>query len=53
MEQKTVLEVLVGVLILMFAIPLWQPEGSFITNSVIAILGGISLFILPKTRSES
>jgi len=37
----------------MFTIPLWQPEGSFITNSVIAILGGISLFILPKTSSES
>ena len=53
MEQKTVLGVLLGVLILMFTIPLWQPEGSFITNSVIAILGGISLFILPKTRSES
>ncbi|MGY5149939.1 MAG: SLC13 family permease [Candidatus Nitrosopumilus sp. bin_68KS] len=53
MEQKTVLGVLVGVLVLMFTIPLWQPEGSFITNSVIAILGGISLFILPKTRSES
>lgn len=53
LEQKTVLGVLLGVLILMFTIPLWQPEGSFITNSVIAILGGISLFILPKTRSES
>jgi solute carrier family 13 (sodium-dependent dicarboxylate transporter), member 2/3/5 len=53
MEQKTVLAVLLGVLVLMFTIPLWQPEGSFITNSVIAILGGISLFVLPKTRSES
>jgi len=53
MEQKTVLGVLVGVLVLMFTIPLWQPEDSFITNSVIAILGGISLFVLPKTRSES
>ncbi len=53
MEQKTVLVVLVGVLFLMFTIPLWQPEDSFITSSVIAILGGISLFILPKTRSES
>jgi solute carrier family 13 (sodium-dependent dicarboxylate transporter), member 2/3/5 len=53
LEQKTVLGVLFGVLVLMFTIPLWQPEGSFITNSVIAILGGISLFILPKTRSES
>ena len=52
-EQKTVLGVLIGVLFLMFTIPLWQPDESFITNSVIAILGGISLFILPKTRSES
>lgn len=52
-EQKTVLAVLLGVLALMFTAPLWQPENSFITNSVIAILGGISLFVLPKTRSES
>ena len=52
-EQKTVLLVLLGVLFLMFTTPLWQPEGSYITNSVIAILGGISLFVLPKTRSES
>lgn len=52
-EQKTVLGVLFGVLVLMFTAPLWQPEGSFITNSVIAILGGISLFVLPKTRSQS
>jgi len=53
MEQKTVLAVLLGVMVLMFTMPLWQPESSFITNSVIAILGGISLFVLPKTRSES
>jgi solute carrier family 13 (sodium-dependent dicarboxylate transporter), member 2/3/5 len=52
-EQKTVLAVLLGVLVLMFTTPLWQPADSFITNSVIAILGGISLFVLPKTRSES
>lgn len=52
-EQKTVLGVLIVVLTLMFTTPLWQPENSFITNSVIAILGGISLFVLPKTRSES
>lgn len=52
-EQKTVLAVLIGVLVLMFTSPLWQTENSFITNSVIAILGGISLFVLPKTRSES
>lgn len=36
-EQKTVLAVLLGVLALMFTTPLWQPEGSFIANSVIAI----------------
>jgi len=52
-EQKTVLAVLLGVLALMFTTPLWIPDGSYITNSVIAILGGISLFVLPKTRSES
>jgi len=52
-EQKTVLAVLLGVLALMFTTPLWLPDGSYITNSVIAILGGISLFVLPKTRSES
>lgn len=52
-EQKTVLIVLFGVLALMFTAPMWQPENSFVTNSVIAILGGISLFVLPKTRSES
>jgi sodium-dependent dicarboxylate transporter 2/3/5 len=52
-EQKTVLIVLLGVLFLMFTAPIWQPQDSFITNSVIAILGGISLFVLPKTKSES
>jgi len=52
-EQKTILLVLLGVLALMFTTPLWQPDDSYITSSVIAILGGISLFVLPKTRSES
>lgn len=52
-EQKTILAVLIGVLVLMFTGPLWQPPNSFISNSVIAILGGISLFVLPKTRQES
>ena len=47
------LAVLFGVMVLMFTMPSWQPDSSFITNSVIAILGGISLFVLPKTRSES
>ncbi len=52
-EQKTVLAVLLGVLALMFTGPIWLPQDTFVTNSVIAILGGISLFVLPKTRSES
>jgi sodium-dependent dicarboxylate transporter 2/3/5 len=52
-EQKTVLAVLLGVLALMFTGPIWLPQDSFVTNSVIAILGGISLFVLPKTSSES
>lgn len=51
-EQITVLAVLIGVLVLMFTTPLWLPDGTFITNSVIAVIGGISLFILPKSRSE-
>ena len=50
-EQKTVVGVLILVLILMFTSPMWIPANSFITNSVIAILGGISLFALPKIRS--
>ncbi len=52
-EQITVLIVMVGVLTLMFTAPLWLPAETFITNSVIAIIGGISLFVLPKSRSES
>ena len=52
-EQKTILGVMLGVLTLMFTSPLWNPEDSFITNSVIAILGGISLFVLPKTSTEN
>src|SRR5918995_153303 len=50
-EQKTVVGVLILVLVLMFTSPLWIPTGSFITNSVIAILGGISLFALPRIRA--
>jgi solute carrier family 13 (sodium-dependent dicarboxylate transporter), member 2/3/5 len=52
-EQITVLIVMVGVLSLMFTAPLWLPAETFITNSVIAVIGGISLFVLPKSRSES
>lgn len=51
-EQTTVLGVLIGVLVLMFTTPLWLPEDTFITNSVIAVIGGISLFVIPKSRSE-
>ncbi|MBD0360458.1 MAG: SLC13/DASS family transporter [Nitrososphaeraceae archaeon] len=50
-EQKLVVGVLILVLVLMFTSPMWIATGSFITNSVIAILGGISLFALPKIRS--
>jgi len=44
---------LVTILTLMFTAPYWQQPGSHITNSVIAILGGISLFVLPRSRSDS
>jgi solute carrier family 13 (sodium-dependent dicarboxylate transporter), member 2/3/5 len=51
-EQKSVVGVLVIVLTLMFTSPLWIPSNSFITNSVIAVLGGISLFALPNLRER-
>jgi sodium-dependent dicarboxylate transporter 2/3/5 len=51
--QVTVLSVLVGVLALMFTTPYWLPSDSFVNNSVIAILGGISLFLIPQNRRES
>lgn len=41
-----------SVLALMFTSPYWLPESSMITNSVIAIVGGISLFIIPHGRRE-
>lgn len=50
--QITVLGVLVSVLVLMFTTPLWLPQNTFVTNSVIAMMGGIALFVLPKSRSE-
>jgi len=53
MEQKIVLKVLVGVLILMFAIHLWQPEGSFIPNSVIVILDKVFDYSWIKFSSKS
>jgi sodium-dependent dicarboxylate transporter 2/3/5 len=52
LHQITVLSVLISVLVLMFTAPYFIPAGSFITNSVIAILGGISLFVIPSSRSE-
>jgi solute carrier family 13 (sodium-dependent dicarboxylate transporter), member 2/3/5 len=47
-EQITVLIVMVGMLSLMFTAPLWLPAETFITNSVIAIIGGISLLFYPN-----
>lgn len=52
-EQKIVLFVLIGAIILMFTGPLWHPPDFNVTNAEIALLAGISLFILPKTRKES
>ncbi|MCS6767678.1 MAG: DASS family sodium-coupled anion symporter [Candidatus Nitrosocaldus sp.] len=51
-SQIIVLLVLVIVLALMFTSPYWLPESSMITNSVIAIAGGISLFVIPHGRRE-
>lgn len=51
-QQVVVLGVLLLVLMLMFTSPIWLPTDSFITNSVIAVLGGLSLFALPATRSQ-
>jgi sodium-dependent dicarboxylate transporter 2/3/5 len=51
--QITVVGVLILVLLLMFTSPMWLPPDTFITNSVIAILGGISLFAIPMRKSQS
>ncbi|MEM1960599.1 MAG: DASS family sodium-coupled anion symporter [Candidatus Nitrosocaldus sp.] len=51
-SQMIVLLVLLSVLTLMFTSPYWLPESSMITNSVIAIAGGISLFVIPHGRRE-
>jgi sodium-dependent dicarboxylate transporter 2/3/5 len=51
-EQKVSVTILLLVLFLMFAAPIWAGEDSYIETSVIAILGGISLFVIPKTRTE-
>jgi sodium-dependent dicarboxylate transporter 2/3/5 len=52
MEQITVLSVLIAALGMMFAAPYWQQSGSLITNPVIAILAGISLFAIPRSKSQ-
>lgn len=52
-QQKTVVGILVIVLLLMFTSQLWIPTDSFITNSVIAILGGISLFAIPMRKHQT
>ncbi|MFN4336745.1 MAG: SLC13 family permease [Candidatus Nitrosocaldus sp.] len=51
-RQIIVLFVLVSVLTLMFTSPYWLPESSMITNSVIAMAGGISLFVIPHGKRE-
>jgi len=52
-QQKTVVSILVIVLLLMFTSQLWIPIDSFITNSVIAIVGGISLFAIPMRKHQT
>jgi len=51
-EQKIVLIVLVGAITLMFTGPIWHPPDFNVTNAEIALLAGISLFLLPKSRNE-
>ena len=51
-EQSVSLTILLLVLILMFAAPAWAGEDSYVETAVIAILGGISLFVIPKTTAE-
>ena len=51
-EQSVSLIILLLVLFLMFAAPAWAGEDSYVETAVIAILGGISLFVIPKTRTE-
>jgi sodium-dependent dicarboxylate transporter 2/3/5 len=51
-EQKVSVTILLLVLFLMFAAPIWAGEDSYLETSVIAISGGISLFVIPKTQTE-
>ena len=52
-EQTIVLFVLMGAITLMYTGPLWHPPDFNVTNAEIALLAGISLFFLPKTRKET
>ncbi len=51
-EQKASLIILLLVLILMFAAPYWAGDDSYVETAVIAIFGGVSLFVIPKNRTE-
>ena len=51
-EQKASLIILLFVLVLMYAAPYWAGDNSYIETAVIAILGGVSLFVIPKNRTE-
>jgi len=51
-EQKASLIILLLVLILMFAAPDWAGDDSYLEAAVIAIFGGVSLFVIPKNRTE-
>jgi solute carrier family 13 (sodium-dependent dicarboxylate transporter), member 2/3/5 len=51
-EQKASLIILLLVLILMFAAPYWAGDDSYPETGVIAIFGGVSLFVIPKNRTE-
>jgi sodium-dependent dicarboxylate transporter 2/3/5 len=51
-EQKASLIILIFVLVLMFAAPYWAGDDSYIETAVIAIFGGVSLFVIPKNRTE-
>ncbi len=51
-EQKASLIILLLVLILMFAAPYWAGDNSYLETAVVAIFGGVSLFVIPKNRTE-
>ena len=51
-EQKASLIILLSVLILMFAAPYWAGDDSYLETAVIAIFGGVSLFVIPKNTTE-